>query len=216
MAVNLDNLYIPSNRIDSAIATWNMGIHHQEIRLVMNIEQNKLTANLEKFMEGTGKLTITLFSQKRFGNHRSSEFVMEKDLAIDHKNSVAFSAPASFNDMSWSPRAVLADGIGHVAVVALRPDDPYFMVKGVPANLTKMVVYRSYWNTAGGGRLIAGREWECSTGCSNSNGNIENKQFFSFLPAAIGNSAWNHIEIVLKYEVPNNWTYLLDLNHTLE
>ncbi|RYZ19681.1 MAG: hypothetical protein EOO10_24050 [Chitinophagaceae bacterium] len=213
LSINLNDFYMPANKIDSALAVWEVNGTRQQIEL--DAVENKLTANLETFIEGAGKMTLTLYTKIKFGNHTSSQWVLEKEMAVNHKTSTAFSAPGNFNDMLWSPRALLKDGVGHSAVVALRPDDPYFLVKDVPANFEKIVVYRGYWSTTGGVRLVSGREWECFTGCINANGSIENKEFFTFFPTSIGNKAWNHIEIVVVYELPNGWAYLLDLNHTL-
>jgi hypothetical protein len=213
LAINLNDFYMPASKIDSAVAVWEQNGTRQEIKLAT--VQSKLTANLKKFNEGTGKLTLTLFAKMKFGNHVSSQWILEKEMAINHNTSAVFSAPGNFNDMLWSPRAVLKDGVGHVAIVALRPDDPYFQIKDVPADLAKIVVYRGYWNVSGGVRLVSGREWECFTGCRNPNGSIENNEFFSFFPTSIGNKAWNHIEIIILYEEPNGWASILDLNHTL-
>lgn len=213
LAVNLNDFYMPAAKVDSAVAVWEVNGTRRQIKL--DKADIKLTANLKKFTEGTGKLTLTLYTKMKFGNHSSSQWVLEKEMAINYKTPVVFSAPGNFHDMFWSPRAVLKDGVGRVAVVALRPDDPYFLVKDVPSNVKKIVVYRGYWNTSGGVRLVSGREWECITGCINANGSIENKEFFSFFPVAIGNQTWNHIEIIIRYDEANGWAYLLDLNHTL-
>lgn len=213
LAINLNDFYMPASKVDSALAIWEVNGNRQEIKL--NSANNKLTADLEKFTEGTGKLVLTLFTKMKFGNHTSSHWILEKDMAINHKTSAVFSAPGNFNDMLWSPRALLKDGVGHSAIVALRPDDPYFLVKDVPANLEKIVVFRGYWNTVNGVRQVAGREWECVTNCIDANGNIENKEFFSFFPSSIGNRTWNHIEIIILYEEPNGWASIIDLNHTL-
>jgi hypothetical protein len=213
LAINLNDAYMPATKIDSAIAVWETNGSKKEIKLT--IEDRKLTTNLKQLSEGTGKLTLKLFSKIKFGTHYSSQWILEKEMAIDHNKSSLFSAPGNFNDMLWSPRAVLKDGVSRVAVVALRPDDPYFFIEDVPDGLEKIIVYRGYWNTIGGVRNIAGREWECTTGCINSGGDIENKDFFSFLPSQIGNRAWNHIEIIILYEESNGWAYILDLNHNL-
>jgi len=213
LAINLNDFYMPANKVDSASAVWEANGIRQQIKL--HVGENKLTANLEKFTEGTGQMTMTLYSKLKFGGYAASQWVLEKEMAIDHKMAIVFSAPGNFNDMLWSPRALLKDGVGHSAVVALRPDDPYFLVKDVPANLGKIVVYRGYWNTVNGVRQVAGKEWQCFTNCIDANGNIENNEFFSFFPSSIGNRTWNHIEIIILYEEPNGWGTIIDLNHTL-
>ena len=211
--IRLHDTYLPASKVDSAFATWEVGGNKQEIKLTL--QGNQLTTDLKKLTEGIGKLTLRIYSNIKFANQYPAQWILEKDMMIDHDNTSVFSGPGNFHDLLWSPRVMLKDGTGHSAVVALRPDDPYFFVKNIPDDVVKVVVYRGYWNTIGGVRNVGGDEWQCTAGCTNNNGDIENNQFFSFLPSQIGAKSWNHIEIVVLYEEAGGWASALDLNHTL-
>jgi hypothetical protein len=213
LTIGLAKNYMPEAKIDSAFATWTVTGHQQKVRL--DIRHDSLIADLKLFNPGTGTLVIQIFSKMKFDQF-NCQWVCEKELTITGNKTLAYEGPAGFEDNAWSPRAMLKDGIGHYALVALRPDDPYFYVQNVTANVRKLVVARYYWNISGGVSVIGGKEWECQTGCTDANSNVENKQFFKSLPQQIGSRIWNHIEIDILF-IDNEWGggYVLMLNHTL-
>jgi hypothetical protein len=214
LSVALNAQYMPGSKVDSAFALWE--INGQAQTLKMELHDDTLSADSKLFMEGDGKLIIQVFSHVKFENQYLSQWIQEKQVTIQHDKTIRFAGPASFTDSQWSPRVMLKDAIGHFAVVALRPDDPYFFIKDVKSTVRKIQVARNYWNTIGGVAQVGGGEWQCIS-CANANGDIENKQFFSFLPSQIGTRTWNHIEVVILYQ-EDEWGggSVLSLNHSIQ
>ena len=102
------------------------------------------------------------------------------------------------------------------AVVGMRPTDPYFFVKQAEKNYREIWFSREYWRTKQGVQLVAGGLWKCMSNCLNAEGNILNEEFFKFLPNQIGTNTWNHIEIVLRYNMDQHGGgYLLDMNYDI-
>jgi len=201
-SVELDKSYLGSALVDSAIAVWN--INGQQKRVVLSNHNDTLSADINQFEAGSGILTIQVFSKLKFGNSYLSQWVFNQQATITQKAGLAIAGPKGFSDLRWKPRVELKDGIGNFAVVALRPDDPYFFVKNIPANLKSIVVGRDYWKTGGGVFHVGGGEWKCNTNCTNNDGDVENVQFFSFLPVQMGAVPWNHVEIAVLY-VLDQW-----------
>ncbi|HEX2845984.1 MAG TPA: hypothetical protein VHN59_05515 [Chitinophagaceae bacterium] len=214
LSVELDKSYLGSGLVDSAIAVWD--INGQQKRVALSNHNDTLSADINQFEAGSGTLTIQVFSKLKFGNSSLSQWLFTQQVAITQKTGLKIAGPKNFSDLHWKPRVELKDGIGNFAVVALRPDDPYFFVKNLSANLKSIVVARDYWKTGGGVFRVGGGEWKCNTNCTNSNGDVENSQFFSFLPAQIGTASWNHIEITILY-IMDQWGGgpALMITHTL-
>ncbi|MBN9381854.1 MAG: hypothetical protein J0H74_13875 [Chitinophagaceae bacterium] len=214
ISVELDRSYIGALLVDSAVAIWE--ISGQQTQVLLQKNGDTLHTDMQGFQPGNGTLTIKVFSKLKFGVSYLSQWVFSRQLTLSGKNGLVIAGPKSFSDEQWKPRVELKDGIGHFSVVALRPDDPYFFVKDVPDNLNKIVVARDYWKQGGGVFRIGGGEWQCTVNCRNGNGHIENREFFSFLPAQIGTASWNHIEITILY-VEDEWGggAVLSMTHTL-
>lgn len=214
LAVALDKNYLGAGLVDSAFALWETGTQQQ--RILLSKSNDSLVAGLKQFATGQGRLSLQLFTQIKFGTSNSSQWVYSKEATINPNRELIVAGPGSFQDAHWKPRVEIKDAVGHFAVVALRPDDPYFFVKDVADNLRKLVVGREYWRQGGGVFKVGGGEWQCSSNCRNSYGHVENSQFFSFLPDQIGNSSWNHIEITVLYQT-DDWGGgpVLSLTHTL-
>lgn len=210
----LDRAYLGPALMDSAIAIWQTSGRLTTVRLEQH--NDTLLADAAHFPAGTGTLTVKLFSRLKFGGQYLSQWVLRRDTTMTPGKGLVIPGPSQFSDPKWSPRVELKDGIGHLAIIALRPDDPYFFVKDVPANVLEMVVARDYWRQGGGVTRIAGGEWRCSENCRNDNGHIENDQFFAFLPGQIRTKQWNHIEITVLYTL-DQWGggYVLSMTHSL-
>lgn len=213
LAVALDPSYMGAALIDSAVATWDL--NGQQTRIALTTSNDTLLTNLNQLAAGSGTLTVQVFSKLKFGNFYKSQWIFSRQATISPNNDFSVSGPKSFSDQQWKPRVELKDAIGHFAIVALRPDDPYFFVKDLPGNLESIIVSRDYWRTVGGVNRVGGGQWECSFNCTNSKGHVENTQFFSFLPAQMGTSSWNHIEITVLYAQDQWGGAVLDMNHSL-
>lgn len=194
---------MPGSKIDSAFAIWEINGQKQTVKL--QLSNDTLKTAIEQFQEGTGKLTLHLYTAIKFQEQYKSQWFQEKQLSIQHHKVTSINGPTGFHDNHWKPRVLLKDeGNRHVALIGLRPDDPYFLIKNVAANVLRVAVGRDYYNTIGGIRQVGGGEWQCSTGCTDANRNIEDKEFFNFLPMQIGTKPWNHLEIAVVY-VTDRW-----------
>ncbi|MBL7745572.1 MAG: hypothetical protein JNN00_19025 [Chitinophagaceae bacterium] len=207
LSVKLDQPYLTTTQVDSAFAIWKTNGQEQRIKLI--ISNDSLLAETAVFNEGNGELTLHIYSNKKYRNQYPGEWVSHKNISIHKTKAVSYTGPASFYDAAWFPRVDLKDAIGHRAIIALRPDDAYFLVKDPGHALFKLVVARGYWNTTGGVHYIGGNTWECNTQCTG----VANEEFFSTLPQRIGNKAWNHISVTILFSTDGNGGWLLTLEH---
>ena len=212
LSVKLNPAFLGAMQADSAIATWKQGAAEQIVRL--QLRNDSLVAPLALFAEGMGELWIQIFSNKKLGNQYFTEWVFKKTVAIEKTKTIIYAGPQTFFDAGWLPRVLLKDGIGHAALLGLRPDDPYFLVKDLQQNVVSLSVEKAYWQTKGGVQQVGGGIFTCKGGCLNGSGNVENVQFFNFLPNQIGTRNWNHISLTVLYETdPNGGGWLLTLEY---
>lgn len=210
LSVKLSQQYLSAARVDSAFATWNL--NNQEQRIKMIVRNDSLLTEMTSFNEGNGQLTIHVYSNIKYSNQYFGEFVFRKTVAFQKTQGLSYNGPASFKDAAWFPRVELKDGIGHSAVVALRPDDPYFMVEDPQwHNVYEYVVDRSYWKTVGGIQFAGGNTWKCKNNCAD----VDNEQFFNDLPARIGSRPWNHISIYVQYSTDPNGGWAIGMEHDI-
>jgi hypothetical protein len=214
LSINLDKAYLGSDLVDSAFAIWEL--NGSQTQFLLEKSNEALTVNINKLQAGSGTLTVKIFSRVKFGVFYSSQWLFSQKASITPNNGIMVEGPKAFSDQQWKPRVELKDAIGHFAVIALRPDDPYFFVKDVPGNLQSIIVARDYWKAGGGVTHVGGGQWECSFGCVNDKGHVENTEFFSFLPAQMGSGTWNHVEIAVIY-TEDQWGGgpVLSMTHTI-
>lgn len=211
LSVKLGSQYLSAAKVDSAIAIWKL--NGQEQRFKMIVRNDSLITPMEPFQEGTGQLLIYVYSNIKYRNQYLGEFAFRKTVALQKTQGLSYNGPVSFNDAAWFPRVELKDGIGHRAVVALRPDDPYFMVEDPEwHNVYEYVVDRSYWKTVGGIQFVGGNTWECKNNCTG----VDNEEFFANLPARIGDRPWNHISIYILFSTDQNGGWAINLEHEIE
>lgn len=204
------NAYMQNIQVDSAVATWNKG--GQIVQKTMTIKKDSLVVSSDAFPTGNGVLTIQIFSNKKFGQYKSI-WVLNQEFSLLHDRVYSFSGPAALMDVLWKPRVILNDALGHEAVVALMPEDPYFKIKKVSNQVLKLVVDRSYWRLGGGVNNIAQKTWECGAGCIQYTNDIINEDFFKSFPTVIGDRPWNHVEIFILYaDTPIGGGWALNFN----
>lgn len=197
LSVKLSQDYVTAALVDSAIAVWTVNNTPQRIK--MTLSNDSLLADMDKFNEGNGELTITIFTHKKYRNQYLGHWVNTRTTSLQKTRSLHLTGPGAFNDMPWKPRVELKDGTGHFAIIALRPDDPYFFVKTPAHPVIEYLVDRSYWKIVGGVDYAGGKTWECRNNC----GNVENTDYFTDLPARIGTRQWNHISIYVFFQTDN-------------
>ena len=78
----------------------------------------------------------------------------------------------------------------------MHPGDPYFLIKNIPAQWSKIELERGYYIIPGGVESLAKGLWRCfDNNCADANGLIENREFFQFIPSQINNREWKMVEI---------------------
>lgn len=209
LSVKLNQPYLTAAQVDSAFAIWKINGEEQRIR--MNLRNDSLIADINLFNEGNGVLTLHIFSNKKYSNQYLSQFISRKTISIQRTSALNYNGPASFHDVAWLPRVKLKDAAGHEVIIAMRPDDPFFLVKDPGHQVVNYVVNRSYWKTIGGIQLAGESTWECTTGCTDT----ANEEFFTTLPQRIGTKPWNHVSIAILFEIDNNGAWVLSLEHDL-
>jgi hypothetical protein len=209
LVVKITGGYITPAMVDSAFAVWTKAGEEKKVK--MEKRNDSLLVNLSEFSEGNGTMAIRVYTTKKFAQHYNSQWFLSKDIELKRSTAVVFGGPDGFNDANWLPRALIKDGIGHEALVALRPEDAYFSIKEFGHPVVKLEVTREYWQTKGGLTMAGGGQWRCNTGC----GAVTNTDFFNFLPAMIGNKQWDHIEWYIMFWTDANGGWSIQLNHTL-
>jgi hypothetical protein len=208
LSIKLSAPYLAQAQVDSAFAIWNVNNHQQRIRLT--ISHDSLIAPMNLFEEGNGKMTLHIFSNKKYSNQYYGQWVSRNMITLKKTTALSYNGPASFNDAAWLPRVELKDAIGHKAIVGLRPDDAFFVVKDPGHAITRLTVDRGYWKTVGGIAMAGRGIWECRANCTDA----VNEDYFSFLPGMIGTRPWNHISIAILFEVNDNGEgWMVSLEH---
>lgn len=210
LSVKLNQTYLTNTQIDSAFAVWKTNNQQQRIELVLR--NDSLIADINSFNEGNGELTLQIFSNKKYYNSFKAEFISKKEWTIQKNKPAAFDAPASFFDNAWLPRVLIKDGIGHEAVVGLKPGDAYFIIKKPPHDYYRLAVDRGYWKTKAGIQLAGRGVWECMENCTG----IANEDFFEFLPFRIGTKPWDHISVMVLFQTTDSGEgWVLNFEHDI-
>lgn len=206
LLLRFSGTYLQTGQVDSALLQWKEGaqIHQQKF-----IARNDSLFLLQKDLPaGERDWEIQVFAQKRYANQYQGIWTTRKTLNLQGKQTITVNTPASFTDAGWKPRVHLKDAIGHAAIVALRPDDAYFLISPTTHTTLKYVLERTYWSTIGGPNSIASKTWECSNNCVSQ----PNESFFTDFVQRIGNRPWNHISLAVVFETdPNGMAWILNL-----
>ena len=201
VAIKLNQAYLSAANIDSATLVWEINGQVQEAK--MQLSNDTLFTETTSLSKGTGQLTVQIYSTVLL---RQQKLQWEKrtPLTMVEQASVHWEAPAHYDDAAWFPRVILVDGpTNFTAIVALRPADPYFLLKNVPAGF-KIELERHYTRVPGGAVIVGGGLWKCNTICTDARGIIENREFFRNLPSQIGNQEWKMVGIGIGLFGSNN------------
>jgi hypothetical protein len=192
LSVLLNSQYMPAAKIDSAIAIWEINGKAQKQSL--HFSGDTLIARLLKFSQGDGQLTIQLYTKTRVRD-KNLQWEKRVNINVKHNESINISGPSGLQEISWFPRVILIDqATGFTAIVALNPNDPYFLLKNIPARWNKFEVERGYYKIPGGAESVGKGYWKC-TSCADVTGTVENREFFMSLPGQINNRPWRMVEI---------------------
>lgn len=206
LLIRFEGTYLQKSQADSALLQWKEGDQLHQLKFIQR--NDSLFIPLRDLPDGPRSYELLIFAQKRYVNHYQGIWKKQQLLSLPASRSITVAAPASFTDADWKPRVRLKDGIGHEAIIALRPDDPYFFIFSANHSVQNYVLERTYWSTVGGPRTVASKVWECKDGCVNR----PNETFFTDFVQRIGTQAWNHISLVVVFETdPNGLAWILNL-----
>lgn len=210
LSVKLEQAYVDISEVDSAIAIWKMG--DKQVQAKLEVDGDDLKANIKDWNEGAGTLTVRVYGKNDYPGAYRGIWELRESMTMKKSVSVEVSGPQSFSDSKWKPRIVLKDGIGHEAIVALRPDDPYFLLKDVSHATHKIVVERAYWKTIQGVMMTANKVWNCTSNCTGA----ADEEYFKSLPTQIGTKPWNHVSITILYQTSvNGEGWVLNFEHDI-
>lgn len=163
LRVTLNESFLPGAKVDSAVATWEVNGTRQSVKL--QAENGVLKTSLARFTNGgTGALTVQLFTQVKLDG-QPLQWEHRAPYTLDHSKPVTLAAPTSIADREWSPRVIFhydnALGSRFSAIIGIRPNDPYFELKGVePVYARRIEIKRSFHDKATG-QLVFSRGWVC-------------------------------------------------------
>jgi len=201
IAIKLNSNYLSEEKVDSAILVWETAGQVQ--RKKMQRSNDTLFTMLNNLNRGEGRLTIQIYS-KAAVRGQNLQFEKRMDTILKESESINLPAPTGYDDPVWLPRVILIDNFTHfTAIIALRPADPYFLLKNVPSGF-KIELERNYTVIPGGAESVGGGLWKCNSVCTDENGIIENRDFFKLLQSKIGNRQWKMVEVGVGLFGPNN------------
>lgn len=213
LTVILNPDYLPLAKIDSAYITWENGTATDSAKLTPR--NNDLAITFDKLPSTEKKYQLHLFTTQQL-SFRKLLWQKEFTVALSQKETLNIEAPLTLNDVNWKPRIILKDGAGLQVFSGIRPGDAYFRIHKIDKSWKDIVMDRSYWNTIGPDTKVAGAIWR-GINTLDETGSYSNDTFFSLLPAQIGNSSWNHIEIILLFtDKDNTQTRILDFTHSFD
>lgn len=192
VAIKLNSTYLAAEKIDSARLTWETNGKVQEVRL--QLSHDTLFTETKHLEKGTGVLTVQLFTSIEL-RQRKLQWEKRTDLTLKDGQSVDWVAPLNFEDNNWFPRVIMLDvPTNFTAIVALRPDDAYFLLKNIPPGF-KIELERNYVATPGGAMIVGGGLWKCNTVCTDARGIIENRDFFRPLAGQMKDRVYEMVEV---------------------
>lgn len=196
LQVALNESYMPAAKIDSALAIWEVNGTTQTVKLQQTA--NALTTSLDSFKKsGAGMLTVQLFSQTKIGNE-PLQWEKRFTYTLDRAKPVSLTAPANIKDAAWNPRVISKyesfDG-QFTAIIAVRPEDAYFELKGVaPAIAKRIEIVRSFFlnDTT---TLVASRGWTGDASHLDTKGNLVDRQHFQNLMELLDGKEWDKFKV---------------------
>lgn len=208
------NDYLPAAKIDSAIVIWEVNGVKQTVK--MTLENNQFRMPLATLHNnGNGTLSIQLYSQVKVDN-KPLQWEYRVPYTLERTQAVTIAAPIGINDPAWNPRAIFhydnSMGSRFSALVALRPEDAYFELKGVePVYAKRIEIMRSFHQRATGA-VVYSREWVGQHTSLDNKGNLVDRQYFLNLREQIGQQDWNQYRIRASFHLNSNPASVYEFN----
>ena len=136
-------------------------------------------------------MTIQLYSQVQT-QWKDLQFEKRWKLRLSHHQPIHLNGPVGLNDPEWMPRVILKESPPFVAIIALRPGDPYFSLRNLPARWPLIELERGYYEIPGGVRYAGKKLWKCDGTCGTD---IEDRSIFAGLGVDVGTKHWTWIEL---------------------
>lgn len=192
IAIKLNSTYLTAEKIDSALLSWEINGKIQTERL--QLSHDTLFTETKNLDKGTGVLTVQLFTNIEL-RQRSLQWEKRTEVIVKDDQSIDWAAPLNFEDNNWFPRVIMIDApTNFTAIVALRPDDAYFLLKNIPTGF-KIELERNYTAIPGGAVIVGGGLWKCNTVCTDERGIIENRDFFRPLAGQMKDRTYKMVEV---------------------
>jgi hypothetical protein len=188
LAIKLDTSYTPVNKIDSAIAIWEINGSAKTLKL--QLSGDTLQAPLQELSEGNGRLTIQLYTKVKVNN---TDLQWEKrwQFQLQHTEPVIVQGPVNYEDKNWMPRVILTESFTKfIAILAVRPEDPYFCLKNLPAKYPYIEFERGYYKIPGGVEYAGYGYYKCNGTCGTE---LENRTFFANMGDMVGIKPWTSL-----------------------
>lgn len=186
--IRLEPGYMPATKIDSAIAVWEINGTSKTIKLQLN--GDTLRAPLQQFGEGNGQLTIQLYTKVKVNN---TDLQWEKrwQFQLHHNEPILLQGPANYEDKDWMPRVILTESFTKfIAILAVRPEDPYFCLKNLPAKYPYIELERGYYKIPGGVEYAGYGYYKCNGTCGTD---FEDRNFFANMGNMVGIKPWTSL-----------------------
>ena len=216
LKIVLNNQYMPAAKVDSALAIWEVNGTTKTVKL--QAQGDQLSTNLFNFQEeGSGTLTVQLYTQTQVDG-KSLQWEYRIPYLMDRNTSKVLEAPKSINDPFWNPRAIFRYdnpmGSSFSFLVALRPQDAYFELRGVqPVYGKRIEIVRSF-HKKDPAALVVAQNWICQASCLDSKGNFVNRLHFGSLPHQVEGKSWDQYRITAYFHLNSTPAMTYEFNLT--
>jgi hypothetical protein len=198
LRVALNDSYLPLAKVDSALAIWTVNGTTQSVKL--EVADGVLKTGLARFTQrGSGTLTVQLFTQLKVGD-QPLQWEYRTVHTLDYSQTVLLAAPTRITDPRWNPRVIFHYnnfmGSKFTALVALRPNDAYFELKGVEPVYAKKIEIRRSFHDKASGQLVFSRGWVCEqASCLDQTWSVVDRQHFLILDEQLDGRSWDQFRV---------------------
>lgn len=195
----LNDAYLPLAKVDSAVAIWAVNGTTKTVKL--QVADGVLKTSLAQFTNpGSGTLTVQLFTQLTVDG-QPLQWEYRTGYTLDYTTSVLLTAPTGISDPQWKPRVIFrydnSMGSKFSAVIALRPNDPYFELKGVEPIYAKKIEIRRSFHDKATGQIVFSRGWVCEqAGClDQTTWSVVDRSHFLNLAEQLDGRQWDQLRV---------------------
>jgi hypothetical protein len=208
LSVALNTTYLTNVDVDSALVVWDEGGNTRSLKMDHEGAISRYSAPMTRIPRtATGKVWVQIFTNKTEPGNRPLQWEQEVTLPHDRATPVMITGPVGLQDAAWKPRAMFhyeAQNYKFSVLVALRPDDPYFEMKGITPFLTKKIELVRSFHDKETGALVFSRGWVCEQNCVDDKGNLVNRSHFANMPEQLQGKEWSQYRINGSFKTHSN------------